>query len=172
MFAVDLPPLQVQDGQHGIGGSRQNHLQGLYPASPLPIKVTVRVWQEVAAVPTKPGVAALQRAWDEGLLVVVEEGDPNAFPQVDPGESTVLTAAAAQRAAVIIDERKARAVIDSDPELSGAIREAIGIVGLILLAKRQGRISAVRPLLDDLVREDFWLSPAFYREVLRQAGEL
>jgi predicted nucleic acid-binding protein len=164
-------PLPVDAEATALIGLARSERLALLPLLPGPIKVTVRVWQEVAAVPTKPGGAAPQRAWEEGLVVVVEEGDPNAVPQVDPGASTVLTAAAAQRAAVIIDEHKARAVIDADPERSGAIREAIGIVGLILRAQCQGRISAVRPRLDDLVREAFWLSPAFSRKVLGQAGE-
>jgi uncharacterized protein len=138
----------------------------------VPTYVTAHVWQEVAAIPAKPGVAALEGARDAGRLVVVEEGDPNAFPQVDAGESTVLGAAAAKRAVAIVDERKARALIESDADLREGIREVVGIVGLILLAKRRGRVTAVRPLLDELIRQHFWLSPSFYREALGAAGEL
>jgi predicted nucleic acid-binding protein len=119
-----------------------------------PIYVTERVWKEVASDPARPGTAALL-VQDEGLLAVVEEGDPDAFPSLDEGESTVLTAAAAVRASVIVDERKARSLIDTDPDLRRCIRHATGIIGLLLLAKRRGRIPSVQPLLDQLIRENY-----------------
>lgn len=122
---------------------------------PTPICVTERVWQEVAGDPTKGGAPTLQRAHAEGLLVVIEAGDPLAFPQLDPGESSVLSAAAAARAAVLIDERKARALIDTGPGLRSAIQGATGIVGVILLARRRGHIAAVRPILDALIGQRF-----------------
>jgi predicted nucleic acid-binding protein len=153
-----------------IGLARIDQLD-LLTLLPEPTRVTGWVWEEVAGDPDKPGVAALERARDAGLLVVVEEGDPEAFPQLDPGESTVLTAAAAARAAVVLDERKARALLELDPQLKRAIRQVTGIIGLILLAKRRGRIPAVRPLLDELRRQSFWIGQRFYDDILRQAGE-
>ena len=136
-----------------------------------PIHLTTRIWNEVTVDPDKPGVAAILRARSAGLLAVVEEGDPRAFPQLDSGESTVLTAAAAAHASVIVDERKARALLKTDPLLSRQIPRAIGTLGLILLAKRGGRVAEVRPLLDALTHQDFWISPVLYRDLLRLAGE-
>ncbi|MGD9889792.1 MAG: DUF3368 domain-containing protein [Dehalococcoidia bacterium] len=153
-----------------IGLSRIDRLD-LLRLLPAPIGVTSRVWEEVTANPAKPGVPELMKAREEGLLAVVEEGDADAYPQLDAGESTVLTAAAAARAAVLVDERKARALIEQDAVLRRAITHAGGIVGLILLAKRTGLIPAVRPLLDDLTRQSFRISPALYERVLREAGE-
>jgi len=138
----------------------------------VPVHVTTLVWTEVTEDPEKPGISAILQARSAGLLAVVEEGDPVAFPQLDPGECTVLTAAAMARAAVIIDERNARTLVKTDQRLSQSIPQSIGIVGLILLAKRRAYITAVRPLLDDLVRESFWMSPSFYHDILRRAGEL
>jgi predicted nucleic acid-binding protein len=139
---------------------------------PGPVRVTRWVWDEVVGDAAKPGVAALLQASEERMLLVVEEGDPDAYPQVDPGESTVLSAAAAVGAIVLIDERKARALIEADPVLRRSIAQVSGTVGLILLAKRRGLIPAVRPLLDDLIRQSFWIGPAFYEGALREAGEL
>jgi predicted nucleic acid-binding protein len=153
-----------------IGLARIDHLD-LLTLLPTPTRVTARVWEEVAGDSDKPGAAALERAREAGLLVVVAEGDPEAYPQLDPGESTVLTAAAAARAAVILDERKARALLELDLQLNRAIRHVTGIIGLILLAKRRGRIPTVRPLLDELRRQSFWIGQRFYDDILRQAGE-
>lgn len=153
-----------------IGLARINRLD-LLSLFPIPIVVTARVWDEVAEDPEKPGVRALHEARAAGLLTVVAAGDPGAFPQLDPGESTVLSAAAAARASVLLDERRARAVVRRDPELRRAITHVTGIIGLILLAKDRGRIAVVRPLLDELLRQGFHLSPALVREVVERAGE-
>lgn len=106
-----------------------------------------------------------------GILAVVEAGDPTAFPQVDSGESTVLSAAAAARPAVVLDERRARAVINGDPALRQAIPHVTGIAGLILLAKDRGRLAAVRPVLDELLRQGSRLSPTLLRQVLERTEE-
>jgi hypothetical protein len=81
-------------------GLARIHRLDLFTLLPSPIYVTTRVWEEVVADPGKPGVPLVRAARDEGMLVVVEEGDPNAYPQIDPGESTVVTAAAAARGAM------------------------------------------------------------------------
>ncbi len=154
-----------------IGLARINRLD-LLMVLPNPVYVTTWVWDEVAGDDHKPGVEALLQAREVNLLVVVEEGNPGAFPDLDPGESTVLSAAAAVNGIVLIDERKARALIAADPDLGSAITHATGTIGLILLAKRRGVITAVRPLLDELVRQSFWISPTFYESILRQADEL
>ena len=165
------PPAAYADATALIALARIDRLD-LLTLLPGPIRATARVWDEATGDHGKPGVAALLRARADGLLVVVEEGDPAAFPELDPGECTVLTAAAAAGGIALIDERKARTRIDADPHLKGSIRQATEVVGLILLAKRRGRVPAARPLLDALIGQGFWMSPAFYREALRQAHEL
>jgi len=48
----------------------------------------------------------------------------------------------------------------------------IGTVGILLVAKRRAIISSVRPHLDALLRESFFMGPGLYDDVLRLAGEL
>lgn len=153
-----------------IGLARVNRLD-LLTLLRTPVRVTTRVWAEAAGDPVKPGAAALRRAREAGVLAVVEEGDADAYPELDPGESTVLTAAAAARAAVLIDERRARAFIDQNPELRAAIVQVTGTIGLLLLAKERGHIGAVKPVLDELIRQSFRVGPALYQAILRQSGE-
>ena len=138
---------------------------------PTPIAVTAVVWNEVAGDGTKPGAAAIRQAAEAGLLVVVEEGDAGALPELDPGEGSVLTAAAAAHAGVLADERKVWALLASNGNFGGAIPVLTGVVGLLLFAKARGRIPAVKPLLDGLIQQRFWISPALYGSALRQAGE-
>ena len=164
------PPSVYADATALIGLGRIDRLD-LLAVLPGPVKVTGHVWAEVADDPHKPGVAALRAARDTGLLVVVNEGDPDAFPQLDAGESTVLSAAMAVHAVVVIDERKARRLVETDPTVGRAVRAVIGIVGLSLLAKRRGKVPLVRPLLDALIDQGFWIGASFYDGTLRQAGE-
>jgi predicted nucleic acid-binding protein len=154
-----------------IGLSRIDRLDLLH-LLPIPIGVTTCIWEEVTVNPDKPGLARLLEARENELLAIVDEGDAAAFPQLDAGESTVLSAAAVARAAVLVDERKARTLIEQDAGLRQAITHAGGIVGLILLAKRTGLVPGIRPLLDDLVRQSFRISPALFDQALRSAGEL
>jgi predicted nucleic acid-binding protein len=153
-----------------IGLARISRLD-LLSLLPTPIFVTVHVWAEVTSDPNKPGVKELQVAQSTGLVAVVAEGDPRAFLELDQGESTVLSAAAAARAAVLLDERKARALVKSNSGLRESIRQVTGIVGLLLLAKRAGVVDAIQPILDALMLEHFWLSEEFYDAILREAAE-
>lgn len=48
----------------------------------------------------------------------------------------------------------------------------IGLRGVLIEAKRPGRVAEVRPLLDALrAGPGFYIAPALYSQVLRQAGE-
>lgn len=47
-----------------------------------------------------------------------------------------------------------------------------GTVGVLLRAKQNGIINEIRPALDDLVRQGFYISNDVLREVLRLAGEI
>lgn len=139
---------------------------------PRPVRVTRHVWSEVAGDPTKPGVSALVSASELGLLAVVEEGDPNAFPDLDAGESSVLNAAIERHAAVLIDELEARAFIQRNPGIRAGIACVTGLMGLHQIAKSRGHIATVRPILDALLHEGFRISRRLYDEALQKAGEL
>lgn len=48
----------------------------------------------------------------------------------------------------------------------------VGVLGLLLVAKRRGLVSAVQPIIDDLINEaGFRVSNPLYQEVLRATGE-
>lgn len=143
----------------------------LLTSLPVLIYVTDTVWREVTGDATLPGATELIAAQGAGLLQIVSGGDPTAYPQLDAGESSTLSAAAREGAAVIIDEQKARAIVRRDSALSAAIPAIIGTVGLILVARNRGYVPLVRPILDALRQETFRLSRELYEEALRAAGE-
>ena len=85
---------------------------------------------------------------------------------LDRGEAEVLVLAEELHADwVLLDETKARLAA----QLLGL--RFTGTVGLLLLAKRVGKIAAIRPLLDELRAKKFHLSEKVYCAALEQAGE-
>jgi hypothetical protein len=83
-----------------------------------------------------------------------------------PGESETLILAQELKAHwAVIDERPARYYAQS---LGVPV---IGTLGVLLLAKAQGDIVEVRPLLDQLAAFGMRLDKSLYQEVLYRAGE-
>ena len=136
-----------------------------------PILVTQQVWNEVVQGPSRPGVAELVRARAENLLLVVDEGDGSAYPRLDEGESTVLSAAVEAGGAVLIDEKRARRLLATNSVLRGAIAWQSGLLGVLLLAKQRGLVTDVRPILEQLMSQGFRVSSELARTVLHNAGE-
>ena len=116
-----------------------------------PDDVTARVldetpWLLVKAVSSVPDVI---RAWDLGL-----------------GESAVLALAYARAGTeVILDDLAGRRCAAA---LNIPVR---GTMGLVLAAKRNGRINAARPVVERLLQTGMYLSKRVIDEALKLVGE-
>lgn len=84
---------------------------------------------------------------------------------VDPGESEAIVLAYEKGLRIILNDRKAREVAQ---RLGVPVT---GTVGLLIKAKQEGVIAAVRPLLDALDANHFRISDALRAEALKLAGE-
>lgn len=87
--------------------------------------------------------------------------------KLDPGETAALALALEIHAdALLVDERRGHAVA-----VQMGIK-TVGVLGILLQAKRSGFIAELRGLLDELDREaGFWIAPAVRRRVLSLASE-
>lgn len=105
-------------------------------------------WIEVQEVPDKNLAEALRLELDEG------EAEAIAL-SVGIGAELLL-----------MDERRGRDIADR------LGLKYIGILGAIIEAKNKNLITAVKPLLDDLIsKSGFWISNNLYNRVLQIAGE-
>jgi hypothetical protein len=87
---------------------------------------------------------------------------------LDPGEAAALSLAVEINAdAVLLDERRAYEVARS------LGLPAIGVLGILLRAKRVGILPQIKPVIQALQQEaGFWISQSLLKEVLKQAGEI
>lgn len=90
-----------------------------------------------------------------------------ADPDIDPGELEAISLALELGAdRLLIDEQRGRAVA------ANLGIKTIGVLGVLLEAKRAGLIPAVRSNVDRLRKEiNFFISDAVRLDVLRRAGE-
>ena len=76
--------------------------------------------------------------------------------------------------ALAVEIRAERILLDDLPA-RGIARKlnlpVTGTAGVLLVAKRHSLIQRVRPYLDALINESFFIGPDLYEELLRLAGE-
>lgn len=114
--------------------------------------------------------AALETFVQQGWIKV-EQPSPEALQRIlpfglDKGETEALALALILKADyIIIDERKGAAAADK-------LRiPATGLIGVLLAAKNQRFIPAVKPLLDKIISQGFFINKQFYQKTLRQVNE-
>jgi predicted nucleic acid-binding protein len=85
-----------------------------------------------------------------------------------PGESEAIVLAREEGAAfIILDDLRARKIAER------YAARVTGVVGVLILAKRQGLIPELRPILDLVISTfHFRIASTLYRDALRDAGEL
>jgi len=130
------------------------------------------VWREVVTEGRgKPGAAEVEQARLAGWIEVVCPSNEDLVrflkAELDEGEAEAVALAVECRAeAVFLDEAEARKAA----EVYGLPKA--GVVGILLRAKLEGRISSLRSELDRLrTQAGFRLSETIYHRVLQEAGE-
>ena len=126
------------------------------------------VYRELEEFPSnQPGVINLeQESWIQTKALESERQVGLLLPSLDRGEAEVIALALEhQPQLVLIDELTGRNVARSlNINVSGS-------VGILIEAKQQNKIAAVRPLLEQMLQQGIYFSSAFVRAVLEQVGE-
>lgn len=84
---------------------------------------------------------------------------------IDDGEAEAIALAYEKQGRVILDDRHARKVA---ARLGVTM---IGTVGVLILAKRQGLIPLLKPLLEKLAENNFYISDELKEEAFTLVGE-
>ncbi len=84
---------------------------------------------------------------------------------VDDGEAEAIALAAELGAELLMDDLLGRRLA---ARLQVPVR---GLLGVLVLAKRAGKLPAVAPVIADLKQQNFFIGEALMAEVLKQCGE-
>ena len=140
-------------------------LKQLYEKVLIPESVAREIYE---GEPGQPGIEELRGAdW------ITTQSNGNSFlvraldGELDKGEAEAIALAIELRAdLLLVDERRARKV-------AGRLGlQVVGVLGVLVEAKRRGLLAAVRPVLDDLLEKaGFRISSDLYRLVVQTTGE-
>ena len=123
------------------------------------IVVPPAVAREIApSVPSQPWIVERQ------LVQLIPS--PVLRASLGGGESEAISLALELHADHLVVDEKAARHLAKDLGLN-----VIGTLGVLLAAKRRGLITAVRPLIDALLEQNFWISPQLVERALVEIGE-
>lgn len=126
------------------------------------------VLDETTADPTRSGARDIARFAAEHAQVHPSRDDgvyARAIAALDEGESQALSLACALRCGVLMDERRGRAV-------AKRMRLPLfGVLGVLVQARRSGRIERLAPLLQHLQDNGYRIAPALIAAALQAVGE-
>jgi predicted nucleic acid-binding protein len=141
-------------------------LQQLYGT----IVIPQAVYHEIAVRGSgQPGASEIQTyAWFERHHVRDAALVQRFEHHLDAGESEAIALTIEIGAdQLLLDERRGR-VIARRHGVS-----VVGLLGVLLVAKQQGFLDTIRPVLNELRTEaGFWIAPELFTQVLESAGEL
>jgi hypothetical protein len=136
------------------------------------VLVPPAVWAEVTSAGTRPGAAEAQAAKAGGWLQL---RTPASTPLLAHLHHT-LDAGEAEAIALATELPQTLLLLDDADGRETARRMGLdftGTVGVLLRAKRVGKLPALKPVVDQLVQQHrFRLGHSLYEAVLRQAGEV
>jgi predicted nucleic acid-binding protein len=118
----------------------------------------------------KYGKDELKEAVEADKILLYEVKDSQMvnkmYGKLHEGElETIIGAKELELRFVLIDERAARNLAKV------FLLRPIGTLGILLLAKKEGKIDKIQPLLDTLLEHDFYISKKLYQQVLKSANE-
>ncbi len=117
---------------------------------------------------TRFGIPEIETAdWLETREIVNQTMVISLQLELDEGEAEAITLAIESKAdLLLLDERKGR-IIASRLGL-----RFIGLMGVLVEAKKKGFIPAVKPFLDDLIgKAGFWIRRELYNQILQSVEE-
>ena len=135
------------------------------------VKIPSVVASELARLPHTSGreslVAAMRAGWLVETPLRADALEPQEVSHLDAGERAAITLALAEDAdRLLIDEKEGRAAA------AGLGIAVTGVIGVLMVAKQQGRLAALGDEICRLREEArFFVSASLERRVLEMVGE-
>ena len=142
------------------------HQLGLLPRLFDSVFVTDVVFAECAGRADFPESSLIREALDKKQLVLCSAPDFPVFAQkIDAGEASAIAMAIECGGGILMDDKAGRRIA-----MNAGI-PVIGTVGVLVLAKRKGLVSPVKPLLEVLAASGYFLSGEIIAAALAASGE-
>ena len=114
----------------------------------------------------KVGVIELGKSSWLKVEEVTDIEKPKLLYELDRGEAEVIILAKEKKIKeVLIDEKVAR----MQAKILGL--EVIGTLGLLLMAKKKGLLSEIKPLIKKMLQRGIWIRSETVKGILEEAGE-
>lgn len=156
--------LVVADAGPLIALARLDLLE-LLPALFQQVFLTPTVLKECEAKPDRGEGVVIRAGVDSGCLELLAPREALPIWGIDPGETSAIALALEKSAGVLMDDKAGRNVA----KLLGM--PVIGTAGVLVLAKRRGRLVGVRSHLETLLATGYFLGPNVVADALRMADE-
>lgn len=125
------------------------------------------VYKEIEAGKTKPYYKDLAKISWINILKINDKNSLKYFLDLDLGEAEAIVLATELNAdLIIIDEKLGRF------HAKHASLKLTGTIGILLKAKANGLITELKPLLNQLIKNNVWISKNLKNLILQKAGEL
>lgn len=160
-------PVVVSDAGPLIALAGCGHLELLVAVFDA-VHVPQVVLSETTADRSRPGAADIAAFVEAHVQVHPDRDDPvytTAVSHLDEGEAQALSLAHALGCGVLMDERRGRQT---------AIRQGVplfGVLGVLLQAKRIGKLERIAPALDRMQANGYRVSQALIEAALKLADE-
>ncbi len=142
--------------------NRLNILQQLYSK----IYIPTAVYNEIEAGKSKRYYKDLSKIDWINIVKIQDDQAVRYFLDLDLGEAESIVLATELNAdLIILDEKIGRF------HAKHAGLKVTGTIGILIKAKTQELISELKPLLDELVQKNVWISDKLKKEILKKVGE-
>ena len=137
-------------------------LQKLYSQ----INIPTAVYQEVEAGKSKDYYKDLSKIEWINILEIKDKQAVKYFLDLDAGEAEAIVLATELKSdLIILDEKLGRF------HAKHADLKVTGTIGVLIKAKKEGFVTKLKPLLNELTEKEVWISEKLIREILKQVGE-
>ena len=145
-----------------------------------PLFTIPQVYDEVVTQGSdRPGALELATALESGWVRIVEIADPHSLERVQHthAQSGIGEVSAVDMSVIALAlEQQATVLSDDGPLRMLAIAQGVPVIssiGILIQARLDGMIPALKPLLDQLITAGFHLAPhgQVYQEALQRVGE-